>query len=141
MNARIQQSNSRGFLAISRVILALAAVEHIVPSLLLLFAPTWFFENVGNFPPFNRHYMGDAGAFLLGLGLILVFALRHPARHRGAIAAVAIANLVHLGNHLYDDYLANAWSLDHFLRETLTLILVPLLLFAVYIALRGEKNG
>jgi hypothetical protein len=125
-------------LTVIRVILALAAVEQIVPGLLLLFAPGWFFENIGNFPPFNRHYMGDTGAFTLGLGLGLVFALRDPARYRGAIAAVAIGNLVHLANHLYDDYLGNAWSLDHFLRETLVLILVPLLLFGVYLALRSE---
>ena len=136
MNAGIQQN--RGLMTVIRVILALAAIEHLLAALLLLFAPDWFFANVGNFPPFNRHYMGDAGAFLLGLGLMLVFALRRPVQYRTAIAAVAVANLVHLGNHLYDDILANAWSLDHFLRETLTLILVPLLLFAVYFALRRE---
>lgn len=138
MNASFSRSPSRGMLTVNRVILALAAVEQIVPGLLLLFAPGWFFENIGNFPPFNRHYMGDTGAFTLGLGLVLVFALRDPARYRGAIVAVAIGNLVHLANHLYDDYLGNAWSLDHFLRETLVLILVPLLLFGVYLALRRE---
>jgi hypothetical protein len=125
-------------LSIIRLILALAAIEHIFAALSLLLTPDWFFANVGNYPPFNRHYMGDAGAFLFGLGLILVLALRRPVQYRGAIAAVALANLVHLGNHLYDDYLANAWSLDHFLRETLTLILVPLLLFGVYLVLRRE---
>jgi hypothetical protein len=125
-------------LNIIRVILALAAVEHIIPALLLLFAPDWFFANIGNFPPFNRHYMGDAGAFLLGLGLILVLALRRPAQYRAAIGAVALANLVHLGNHLYDDAIANAWSVEHFMSETLTLILVPLLLFGMYLVLRRE---
>lgn len=129
-------SSNRSLLTISRVILALAAIEHIVPALMLLFTPTWFFENVGNFPPFNRHYMGDTGAFLLGLGLVLALAVRRPFEYRGAIAAAAIGNLVHLGNHLYDDYLSNAWSLDHFMSETLSLILVPLLLFGVYLALK-----
>jgi hypothetical protein len=91
--------------------------------LALLFAPFWFLENVGQFPPFNRHYMGDLGTFTLPMGIGLLLAARHPWQHRLLIGVVAGANLLHSLNHLYD---ALGESLTHWLSDT-----VPLILFAV----------
>jgi hypothetical protein len=49
--------------------------------------PLWFFTTIGTFPPFNRHYTGDIGAFQLALGAGLLLAVRAGAvpaadRHR-----------------------------------------------------------
>ena len=51
--------------AFVRAILITAGIFYTFTGLALLLAPTWFFDTIGNFPPFNRHYMGDLGAFLL----------------------------------------------------------------------------
>lgn len=111
-----------------QIAVALSAALYIFTGTALLFAPEWFFENIGHFPPFNRHFMGDIGAFTLPLGLGLLLAARAPQRHRLFIGVVALGSFVHLFNHLYDDWLSNAWALEHFLRETLPLALVAVAL-------------
>ncbi|MGQ0600761.1 MAG: hypothetical protein ACT4QE_03590 [Anaerolineales bacterium] len=107
---------------------AASGVLYVFTGLALLFAPEWFFENIGHFPPFNRHFMGDIGAFTLPLGLGLLLAARAPQQHRLFIGVVALGSFIHLANHLYDDVLASAWSLEHFLVKTLPLTLVAVAL-------------
>lgn len=107
---------------------AASGVLYTFTGLALLFAQEWFFENIGHFPPFNRHFMGDIGAFTLPLGLGLLWAARAPQRHWLFIGVAAVGSLVHLLNHLYDDVLGNAWALEHFLVETLPLALVAVAL-------------
>jgi len=36
-----------------------AGLFYLLVTLTMFLNPAWFFENVGHFPPFNRHYMGD----------------------------------------------------------------------------------
>ena len=45
-------------------VVALSGAGYTLTGLSQLFAPRWFFENIGKFPPFNRHYVGDLGAFI-----------------------------------------------------------------------------
>ncbi len=78
---------------------------YVITAGLLLFASAWFYANIGNYPPYNRHYAGDAGAFLLVCGLVLLWAARDPARYRGIIALVAFGSLTHALNHVIDDIL------------------------------------
>lgn len=68
----------------------------------LLLAPEWFYENVGTFPPFNRHYAGDGGAFLLPIGIGLLVAAQEPARHRNLLMLALGASWLHAFNHAYD---------------------------------------
>ena len=66
--------------AFVRATLIGGGILYIFSGITLLFTPTWFLESVGTFPPFNRHYMGDAGSFVLALGLgLLLAALWMPA--------------------------------------------------------------
>lgn len=83
---------------------------YVITAAALLFAPVWFFENVGSYPPYNRHFMGDAGSFLLALGLVLLWAARDPVRYRGMIAIIGISSLVHAINHVADDFMLNPSS-------------------------------
>ncbi len=109
-----------------QIVVAVQGIVYLLTSLALLFAPEWFFENIGHFPPFNRHYMGDAGAFLGALAVGLLIAARDPSRHRVMLLVAALGGLVHIGNHLYDDTISASWSLEHALTETL-----PLAIFAL----------
>ena len=102
----------------------LSAALYIFTGFALLAVPEWFYENIGHFPPYNRHFLGDVGAFTLPLGLGLLLAARAPGRHRLFIGVVALASVIHPLNHLYDDWHAGAWSAEHFLVETLPLLLV-----------------
>jgi hypothetical protein len=80
----------------------------------LLLTPNWFFNTIGTYPPFNRHYAGDLGSFLLPLGIVLLWASRHPAQHRGLIAFAAAGSLLHGLNHIYDDLILQTPDLDLF---------------------------
>jgi len=105
--------------------------------LALLFNPTWFFNVIGNFPPFNRHYMGDVGSFTLPIGIGLIIASANPMRHIGLIGAVLAANLLHTGNHAYDAIIGQE-SIAHWLKDV-----VPLAVFAVvfwWAAWRANKK-
>jgi len=98
-------------------------------ALALLFAPDWFYRVIGDFPPFNQHYMGDAGAFLLALGLGLLIAARDPVRHRSLIGIAVVGSLLHVGNHVYDDFILGHVTLTHLFVDTL-----PVLLLGVWLA-------
>ncbi len=99
-----------------RAVVLVGGMMYTFIGLALIFAPTWFFETIGNFPPFNRHYMGDLGSFTLPIGIGLVIASRDPARHWGLIGAVVAANLFHAVNHLYDAIIGHqplsVWFVD-----------------------------
>jgi hypothetical protein len=121
------------WLSVTRVVLVVVGLFTLLSSVALLFAPEWFFENIGHFPPFNRHYMGDLGAFLAALGIGLLVAAAHPERHRLLIVVAALGNTLHVLNHLYDEIVVGEFELNHFLSDGLPLALMAALLWvAVY---------
>lgn len=87
-----------------RVVIGAVGVGYLLIGLALILSPQWFFDNIGPFAPFNRHYAGDLGTFFLPVGLGLLAATRAPARHRLFLAVAAGASLLHAGNHLYDAF-------------------------------------
>jgi hypothetical protein len=111
--------------------LGIGGMFYTLTGLALLFIPTWFFTYIGDFPPFNRHYMGDAGAFVLPLGIGLLLAIREPAANKTIILLTAVGSLVHALNHAYDDWLAGS-SLLHWFYETIPLIIFAGILFWIY---------
>lgn len=123
----MKNSNSR-FL---QFVVGVGGVFYVLAGLGLLFAQTWFFENIGHFPPFNRHYMGDTGSFTLAIGVGLLVATRDPVRHRLIIWLALLASVVHTLNHVYDAALLNE-PLSHWLLDVgpLTLYVLALLLAA-----------
>jgi hypothetical protein len=122
-------------LAIARFIVLLNSLMNILPGLALLFAPKWFYQ-IADFPPFNQHFMGDAGAFSLALGIGLLVAARNPNGHRSLIAVAALAGLIHVGNHLYDDLIIQQGTTPHLVTNTLPLLILPLLLIPAYFLAR-----
>ena len=108
-----------------RGVALVGGIFYIFVGLALLFAPVWFFETIGNFPPFNRHYMGDLGGFILPIGIGLLIAARDPARHWTLVGVVVAANVLHAINHIYDAIIGQE-PLTHWLVDT-----GPLLVFAI----------
>ena len=105
-----------------------------------LLAPAWFYAAIGDFAPFNRHYIGDVGGFVLALGVGLLFAARDPARHRPVVGVAALAGGLHTLNHLYDDITAGDWA-GHFLSDTIPLLALVILLGVVYWRSGAEKSN
>lgn len=105
----------------------------------LILIPDWFYANIGYYPPFNHHYMGDGGAFQLALGIGLLLTVRQPWRYRLLIAVSAGAELLHTINHIYDDILVNQFALSHWLINTWALLFLALLLIVAVALIR--PNG
>jgi hypothetical protein len=120
-------------MAAGQVIVAVAGVFYTLTALALLFAPAWFFQHIGTYGAYNRHYEGDLGAFLLALGLALLLAARDPARHRLLVWAAALGSLFHALNHVYESLVAGVWPGD-WLTATIPLLVLAFLL--LWVALR-----
>jgi hypothetical protein len=116
--------------SIAQVVVAIAGMLHLLVGLAMLLAPMWFFVTIGTFPPFNRHYTGDMGAFQLALGAGLLFAARTPTRQRLLIGIAAVGNLLHMLNHAYDALISHA-SLGYWLADTGPLLVLTLALLLV----------
>ncbi len=114
-------------LRLAQLVVAVAGALYVLTGAALLFAPVWFFQHIGTFGPFNRHYEGDLGAFLLALGIGLLFAARSPARYGLAVWVAAMGSLLHACNHIYDAIIAGA-SLGDWLAQPVPLVVIAALL-------------
>jgi hypothetical protein len=89
-------------LRFAQVVVLLNGATYLAVGAALLFAPEWFFANIGNFPPFNRHYAGDLGSFQLALGGVLLYTARNPAKHASVLGVAALGGTLHALNHAVD---------------------------------------
>ena len=126
---------------ITQAVVAIAGIMHLLVGLAMLLVPMWFFVMIGTFPPFNRHYTGDMGAFQLALGAGLLFAARAPAQYRLLIGIAAAGNLLHMLNHAYDALISRA-SLGYWLADTGPMLVLTLALLLVSAGLlNGEASA
>ena len=64
-------------------------------------APRSFFTTLATFEPYNQHFLQDIGAFQIGLGAVLLLAVRSDADALAvALGGVGIGGLAHLVSHL-----------------------------------------
>lgn len=82
----------------AQVVVGLNGALFVLTGASLLLTPAWFFETIGRYPPFNRHYEGDLGAFILATGFGLLWAAQQPRRYQVMIAVAATASLFHTLN-------------------------------------------
>src|SRR5437899_9954794 len=85
-----------------RVLVGVAALAMIVPALWAMLAPESFYSVVAAYPPYNRHFIHDIGAFMLGLGATLRFALAVGDALLVALAGNAVGALAHFVSHAAD---------------------------------------
>jgi hypothetical protein len=122
-----------------QILIAALGIINLATGLALLFAPQWFFENVGNYPPFNRHYEGDFGAFVIASGIGLLWAARAPQKYRALIGVALLASALHLVNHVYDDLLMGT-SLQQIISGVITVALGTALLALAFFLARQPPN-
>lgn len=122
-------------------VMGLTGVTYTASGAALLLFPTWFLENVGRFAPFNRHYMGDAGAFVLALGVGIWLIRRDPWNHMPMFLAGLVATQLHALNHLYDAGMGLS-DLGHILRDALPNTLTGVLYFLAFLFVwRVREDG
>jgi uncharacterized membrane protein len=117
---------------LAKAVTALGGVFYSLAGAALLVAPRWFFEVVAPFEPYNQHFMGDAGAFALALGVGLLLAARDPRRHMALIGIVVLASVLHALNHLYDDLFADRGDSLLWLTNTVPLAALAVVLGVVW---------
>jgi peptidoglycan/LPS O-acetylase OafA/YrhL len=119
-------------LGFARVVAAIAGIIHLTTSLLLLLAPYSYFMLLEHFPPYNRHYFGDLGAFQLPLGIGLLLAAREPSRYRVVVLMAAAANLLHALNHIYEG-LISPTTFVYWIADVGPLLLMSVVLMVAYL--------
>ena len=83
-----------------------------------------FFDNIAEWPPYNRHFIHDIGAFQVGLGAALLFALIWQGDAvLAALGGGAIGGTLHWIVHITDEELGGR-DLDPYLLGIVALILV-----------------
>jgi hypothetical protein len=100
---------SRAALAVM-IGIGLLAIVNLGGALWIVVAPHSFFDQLGPFGAYNRHYLGDAAAFQGGVGLALGAALAWPRLRAGALAAALGCTGLHALNHWIDAGAAHAGS-------------------------------
>lgn len=120
--------------AYARSITVAVGVAYVMVAVALLLAQDWFFNNsFGNYPPYNRHYMGDAGSFVSVVGLMLLWATRDLARYWTMILLAGVGSLIHAGNHVIEDFITNP-STASITNSVLLFVLAFALLLAAWAA-------
>ena len=124
----------RGF---ARGVAAALGVITIVIGLWALLAPQSFYDTIATFPPYNRHFLHDAGAFQLGLGAALLLALRVRDGLVVALGGYAVGGLAHAVAHLVDRDLGGRPAFD----ITGLTVLAALAIVAIAMRRRSSDRG
>jgi hypothetical protein len=107
-----------------RIIGIVGAIGFLVTGVGAMAAPESFFDSVATFEPYNQHFVQDIGSFNLGLGMVLVLALRPRADALfAALAGAAIGSGAHVLSHVIGWDLGGTPELDVPLFAVLTILL------------------
>jgi hypothetical protein len=127
----LQATRPAAGLGFARAVIGIAGVVHLSASILLLLAPYSYFMLLEHYPPYNRHYTGDLGAFQLPLGIGLLVAASQPFRYRMVVLIAAAANLLQALNHIYDG-LISPTTLVYWIADVGPLLLMAVVLMIAY---------
>ena len=85
-----------------RLLVALVAPAPVGPGVWAMAAPESFYATLAVYPPYNRHFVHDIGAFMLGLGTTFGFALALGDALLVALAGNTVGALAHFVSHAVD---------------------------------------
>jgi hypothetical protein len=87
---------------VERIAFVAGAVLFAVPGAWALLDPRSFYDQIAHFPPYNRHFVHDLGAFQLGLGTAMVLGLAGWDARRVVLWSAAVATVLHALSHWLD---------------------------------------
>ncbi|MCA1832323.1 MAG: hypothetical protein ABR548_04730 [Actinomycetota bacterium] len=108
---------------IIRAITLVGGLGFLLVGLWAFFGPHSFYERVAEFPPYNRHFIHDIGAFNIGIGLSLLFALAQRNAVQVVLGAAGVGSAFHAIGHFLDKSLGGKSS-DPYVFSLLALILI-----------------
>lgn len=80
-----------------RAVALLAGVFLVGSGLWAMAAPQGFFDAAAGFDPYNQHFLQDIGAFMAGIGAVLLLAVTMPGR--GALGVALLGSGIGLALH------------------------------------------
>lgn len=86
----------------ARAVATLAGAVLVGVGLSAFIAPRPFYDAVATFPPYNEHFLRDVGAFNVGLGAVLLLAVRWTDALFVVLAGNAVGAALHAGSHVVD---------------------------------------
>ncbi|MDQ1445264.1 MAG: hypothetical protein QOI20_1728 [Acidimicrobiaceae bacterium] len=86
----------------ARGVALLGAVFWLVFGVWAFVSPHSFFDTIATFKPYNKHFLHDAGAFQIGLGLALLLGLTRLNTLATVLTASAAASVFHELAHILD---------------------------------------
>lgn len=93
-------------------IAALGGVVFVAFGLWALVWPISFFEQVARFEPYNQHFLQDVGAFQIGLGAVLLLALRYSDSLASGLLGVGLGSSAHVVSHAVGTELGGTPAFD-----------------------------
>jgi hypothetical protein len=110
---------------ILRVCVAVLGFISIGAGLWAMLGPHSFYDQVATFPPYNRHFIHDIGAFQIGLGSCLIAALALADALLVVLIGNALGALAHFVGHVADRSIGGQPS-DPFTFGALAIVIVLL---------------
>ncbi|HWH31528.1 MAG TPA: hypothetical protein VNU01_02525 [Egibacteraceae bacterium] len=94
------------------IVAGLVGLFLVVAGLWAFLAPRPFFDALAVFEPYNAHFIRDIGAFQIGLGAVLLLALRLEDALTVALGGVGAGALFHAAAHVIDRDLGGTPATD-----------------------------
>ena len=85
-----------------RAVLVVVGAYHLATGVLALVDAHAFFEQIGRYGVENDHYIGDVGAFYLGVGIAFLVAVQRPSWRVPLLVMGALWYGFHALNHAFD---------------------------------------
>jgi len=122
---------------VSNLVVAVFGVFTLSLGIWALADTTSFFDNIADWPPYNRHFIHDLGAFQIALGAALLFALIWQGDAvLAALGGGAIGATLHSIVHITDEEFGGS-DVDPYLLGIVALILVVAFVWRLF-AGKGE---
>lgn len=87
---------------LGKVALVMGAIFFLVFGGWAFLATRSFFDSIATWPPYNEHFLRDAGSFQVGVGVALASALTRMSGSAIALAGGAAAAVLHAISHAID---------------------------------------
>jgi hypothetical protein len=113
MNVRMEQTSepatTRRLGALTTTVLVLGAISFLLPGIWIFVDTRNFAETVAPWATFGEHFLRDAGAFQIGLGVVVLAVLFWRDAVGIVLAGFAAGTLMHAVSHVIDaDYVVAA---------------------------------
>jgi hypothetical protein len=107
-----------------RLITIAAGVAFLLVGVWAFVGPASFYHRVATFPPYNRHFVHDIGAFNIAIGVALLLSLIRSDAILATLAGAGIGSVFHGIGHFEDRSLGGKTSDPYVFSATAVVLLI-----------------